>query len=54
MVTPQTLLGAGVGLALAGLGGYVAWLWRRLDRLEERAAEGDHPEDPTEADERQG
>lgn len=54
MVTPQTLLGAGVGLALAGLGGYVLWLWRRLDRLEERADESGHPEGPPEADERDG
>lgn len=54
MVTPQTLLGAGVGLALAGLGGYVLWLWRRLDRLEERTGEAEHPEGPVEPDERQG
>lgn len=52
MVTPQTLLGAGVGLALAGLGGYILWLWRRLDRLEERTGEVDRSEGPVESDER--
>lgn len=54
MVTPEALLGAGVGLTLGGLGGYVLWLWRRLDRLEERASDGERPEDPVEADERDG
>lgn len=42
MVSPQVLLGIGVGGGLALIGAYVLWLERRLDELERRTgATGD-------------
>lgn len=35
-MSPQVLLGLGVGLPLLAIGGYLAWLSRRVDELEER------------------
>ncbi len=49
MVSPPVLLGTALGLVLALIGAYVAWLGARLDRLEariedERAGDADDEE----------
>jgi hypothetical protein len=34
MVSPETLLGIGVAIPVSLIGGYVAWVGRRVERLE--------------------